>query len=253
MRLFHRSDLGRTRLLAAGALEGPDRQRAEAHLETCGDCAREFSGVKALLSLVAQDPLRRAEPTISLAALRARVDARLASPRGEGRGAGGWAFGLRPTLAAAAAVILCVWNLPTRPGGPREAAPNLPPPSEESLDRLERTLVREETVRYLNAAQEVLVTVASPNRCLRKAGHVEVSEESRRSRALLERRSLLVGNETSAAPSAQPVLDDVERVLREVASLDPCASRSKLEEIHREVSQRHLLLRIDLMTRELEG
>jgi hypothetical protein len=150
-------------------------------------------------------------------------------------------------------VILTLLNLPNPPQGTPDTARNLPPPSEESLDRLERTLVREETVRYLNAAQDVLVTVASPNRCLRKAGHVEVGEESRRRPALLERRSLLVGNETSAAPGAQPVLDDVEQVLRELASLDPCASRSELEEIHKEVSRRRLLLRIDLVTRELEG
>jgi hypothetical protein len=252
MRLLHRSALGRTRLLAAGALEGPERQRAEAHLEACGDCAREFAGVTTLLALVEQDPLRGAQPTISLPALRARVAARLSSPRGEARRAGWWAPGFGPALAAAAAVVLSLWSLPTNPPKGREAL-SVPPPSEESLDRLERTLVREETVRYLTAAQEVLVTVASPSRCLRKAGHVEVGEESRRSRALLARRSLLVGNETSAAPSAQPVLDDVERVLRELASLDPCASRSELEEIHKEVSQRRLLLRIDLMTRELEG
>jgi hypothetical protein len=241
--VFHGPQLARTRLLASGSLSGEELERAQSHLGGCEECGREFAAVKALLALVAADPVRRAEPPISVAALKARVEARLASPRRETLG-----FGLRPALASAAVLVLALWNLPHPPEKPTN-----PSVSEESLDRIERTLTREQTIRYLSAAEDVIVNVSSPNRCRRNADHVDVGEESRRSRELLERRALLLGNESSAAPSAQPVLNDVENVLREVASLDPCASTSDLDEIHREVSRRQILLRIDLATRELEG
>jgi hypothetical protein len=241
MSLFHGGDLGRTRLLAADALEGEERSRAEKHVSGCAECRAELEGVWHLLALLERDPVHHAEPRIQYSALKARVDARLREP--------GRASGFRPALAAAAAVALAFLTIPVLQE-PRAAEAPLADRN-EAMDRLERTLTREETARYLSAAQEVLVTVSSPSRCHLKAGHLDVGEESRRSRTLLERRVLLVGSET--VPSAQPVLNDVEKVLREVASLDPCTSRSALEEIHREVSEKRLLLRIDLMTEELAG
>jgi hypothetical protein len=53
--------------------------------------------------------------------------------------------------------------------------------------------------------------------------------------------------------SVRPVLRDVEYVLREVASLPSCAREKDLLAIQREVSRRNLLMKIDLMTRELKG
>jgi hypothetical protein len=249
MSLLHGKDLARTLLLAASALDGPERERAENHLKECEGCRSEFEGVLAILTLLEHDPVHHAEPPVPFAVLKGRVEARLRA-HGEGRKA--WVPAWRPALAATAAVVLSLWSLPHSVS---RKEPSAAPRGvvDEGVDRLERTLAREDTARYLSAAQEVLVNVATPGRCPLKAGRVDVGEESRRSRALLVKRTLLVGNETTAVASAQPVLDDVERVLREVASLDPCASKTDLDQIHREVSERRLLLRIDLMTRELEG
>ncbi len=56
-----------------------------------------------------------------------------------------------------------------------------------------------------------------------------------------------------AVASARGVLDDVEMALREVADLPSCVKRSDVERVRREVDERQLLMRIRLMTRELEG
>jgi len=53
--------------------------------------------------------------------------------------------------------------------------------------------------------------------------------------------------------SARDVLDDVEEMLRQVAALDPCARPQDLEAIRGEIARRRLLMKIDLMTRELQG
>ena len=52
---------------------------------------------------------------------------------------------------------------------------------------------------------------------------------------------------------ARPVLEDVSEMLREVAALDPCSRPEDLEAIQRQMSRQRLLMKIDLMTRELQG
>ena len=94
---------------------------------------------------------------------------------------------------------------------------------------------------------------AAPRLCTRRGHGVEVGEETRRSRELLERRALLVEMDAPALESARGLLEDVEGVLREVASLDPCANARELEAIREDIGRRRLLMKIDLMTRELQG
>ena len=118
---------------------------------------------------------------------------------------------------------------------------------------MERTVTRKQTARYLDDAQDLLLTVAAPHPCPRESKRVDVEDEARRSRELLARRALLVGTSGETVASARPVLRDVEYVLREMASLPSCARERDLQAIQREVSRRNLLMKIDLMTRELKG
>ena len=114
-------------------------------------------------------------------------------------------------------------------------------------------MARERTARYLDEAQDVLVTVSgAPQHCDRKAQHVDLADETRRSRELLARRARL-DLDGSASLTAGPVLDDVERVLREVASLENCARLRDVEAIHRHLERERLLMKMELMTRELAG
>jgi len=129
-----------------------------------------------------------------------------------------------------------------------------PPPagSEEALARLERNVAREHAARYLSEASELLVSVSATGLdCDRRDDKLDVGEAPERSRALLERRRLVL--ESEAVVSAQGVLDDVELALREVADLPSCVRRRDVERVRQQVERRQLLMRIRLMTRELEG
>jgi hypothetical protein len=241
-------------LLAAGVLEGADRQAAEAHAASCAGCAADLAALRAVLAVAASDEACAAEPPVAVEWLRARVHARLdaAPPRpAAGVGRVAWAG-----LATAAAVVVAV--VVSRPvaAPPESAAPPVETRiavSDEALERMERTMARERTARYLDEAQDVLVTVSgAPQRCDRKTQHVDMGEESRRSRELLARRARL-DLDGSAALTAGPVLDDVEQVLREVASLENCARLRDVEAIHRHLERERLLMKMQLMTRELAG
>lgn len=136
--------------------------------------------------------------------------------------------------------------------------------SDAALARLERNVAREQAVRYLADAQDVLVNVAaSPRDCEREApsatlapapeSRVNLVAESRRSRELLARRTLLVEADEAAVMSARPVLEDVEEMLREVASLEACTRPRDLARLREEMEKRQLLMKMRLMQRELAG
>jgi hypothetical protein len=254
----------RVALLAAGALDEAERRVAVAHAESCPACAQDLAQMRSALAVIAADPIRGAEPPIPMGALLARVNVRLDEQARRPRS-------FRPLLAgagavAAAALTVVVLRAP-HPGpapapavvaSPRIAsAPAGPDPlavPADALRRLEHTLERDRAARYLSDAQDVLVTVAStPQRCRRRQGAVEVGAEAERSRDLLARRQLFVESDGSATAAARDVLDDVEEMLREVAALDPCARPEDLEAIRGEITRRHLLMKIDLVTRELRG
>jgi hypothetical protein len=125
---------------------------------------------------------------------------------------------------------------------------------DDVMARMERRLARDSAARYLDDAQDLLVTVAAhPADCEDERGRVDVGEEARRSRELLERRVLMVEVGADEVASAQPLLDDVEGLLREVAALPACVRADSLEAIHKQMERRNVLMKIDLMTRELRG
>jgi hypothetical protein len=246
-------------LLAADALTGVERSRALAHVSACIRCRTELDETRALLDRLGQDPLRaaasRAELPLSHPLLLERVhegiDRALARPRTAATSR--WSLGVA-VLATALAVAVAIPSLRRMKGHDPAPAASTPEVSAEALNRLERNVAREQTARYLNEAQDVLATVASsPRDCERAERRVDVEAESRRSRELLARRALLLDAHEGAVAGAQPVLDDVEQILREVASMEACARFRDVERLQGEIERRQLLMKVRLMQRELLG
>jgi hypothetical protein len=166
-----------------------------------------------------------------------------------------------PAAAAALAASILVPALVSRSRPPADPARVAIPPSEagafltqDALDRIERNLAREQAARYLSEAGEVLVAVAARGTdCDEVDGRVDVEGAPERSRELLEQRQLVVQAGAEAIAPARGVLDDVELTLREVADLPSCVKRRDVERLRQDVERRQLLMRIRLMTRELEG
>jgi hypothetical protein len=247
-------------LLAAGAIaDAAERARVQAHADRCRACAGRLGEERAVAAALAADPLRAAEPPVSLAALRTRVFARLderaPEAHGPSRAGLGFALGTAAAIAVAALGVLLLRGTTPRSAPPsaRTAVAEDAGAGEAFVRRLERNVAREQAARYLDEAGDVLVTVAAQaHPCPKGNQRVDVAEEAQRSRELLARRSLL-DVDAAAVATARPVLDDVEQVLREVASLESCARKRDLERVHRQIERSRLLLKIDLTARELQG
>ena len=247
-------------LLAAGALEGREREETLAHLAECPRCREEHDALRAVVAAMETDPLRDAEPGVPLAFLVARVEReveRALVPQGRPR----WWLVAVPAAAAvlATAVLVPAIVARLRPA-PEAARVEIPPAeaspllTEDTIARIERNLAREHAARYLSEAGDVLVTVAATGvDCDRAEERLDVGRAPERSRELLERRAMVVRGGGEAVASARGVLDEVELALREVADLPSCVRRRDVERLRREVEERQLLMRIRLMTRELEG
>ena len=250
--LLHERWRTRVTLLASGCLEGAERERALAHLEACAECRREHEEVRALLHVVAQDPAHAATPDVAVQYLVTRVEARLDSvvrsrpwrwaTLGAGLAIGGLVAALVPRLM---------------PGPAPNQTPAPPAVAEVAMDdaalrRLERVMAREQAVRYLAEAEDVLVNLKAQSRpCPREHAHVELEAEVQRSRELVSRRALLLDLEADNLLPARDVLVDVDNVLREVASLQSCSRRDELDRLRREMEERRLLMKVRLLSREL--
>ena len=253
MSLLHARWRRRVSLLAAGAVDASEREATLRHLERCARCRSEAAEVRALLDAVPIDAVRRAEIGVPLEFLVARVKARLDEPPAAS-GALRWAGAGMATLAAVAALAVFLPRLAPRPSAPSPQGPQTATVDSGTLRRLERNVTREQAVRFLSDAQAVLVTVAAaPQDCDHEKERVDVADEARRSRELLARRPLLVQMDDEDVASARPVLEDVEHVLRQVASLQSCARAGEVERVRRDVERRRLLMKVRLMSRELQG
>lgn len=265
MSFAHWRAWGRLSLLANDTLEGAERERLLAHVAACPRCAAELHELRGVLERAQHDPARTAEPPVETRVLVQLTQARLA----ERLSAGARPSVRRPGLlwmpataaAALAAVVLFPRALPLLDrlrGGPGDAhvaraTEQLVLP-DEALRRIENTVEREQAARYLNEAEAVLVTVAAtPQHCDRKRETVDMAEERKRSRELLTRRALLLDLDSQGVRSVRPVLEDVERMLRQVATLDPCARPEDLLTIHEQMRDSRLLMKIGLMKGELLG
>jgi hypothetical protein len=256
----HRRLRRRVSLLAAGLVSGRDEAEVRAHHQPCARCRAEHEQLRAVVATLASDPVRTAEPGIAASVFASRVLE--AARRAEQAPASTrWWLVALPAAAALAAVAFLAPGVAERlRPAPQAAHATIPKAeasqllSDDALARIERNLAREQAARYLNEAGDVLVAVAASGvDCERADGSLDVGAAPERSRELLEKRRLVVDEGGEAVASAQSVLYDVELALRQVAELPSCVKRRDVELVQKDVEERQLLMRIRLMTRELEG
>ncbi|HYS77258.1 MAG TPA: zf-HC2 domain-containing protein [Candidatus Dormibacteraeota bacterium] len=255
---------------ALAAVEGATLAR---HLASCAGCAEEWETLRRALDAAGPSSVFPRESEVdwdrfargAVARARAPASREAVTPRATGRrprllarpipAAGIWAG-----LAAAALVVATLWTLSLPPrrrvgrGGPQVAPGRLEAESaRESARAIEDRLARRSAARYLSDSRALLLSLVQPSRCRKPGGDLDMSLEAERSRQLLRRKNLYEGDLDGLRDQRlAALLRQLEPVLMQVASLQDCAPAGEIRELRDQIEQRQILLRIDLVTRDLQ-
>jgi len=232
------------------------------HLRGCSACRAEWDATRTALQRIDSatvfpyesqvDWQRFTRDTVAKArqAESAREQQALPGP--------GWR-GTRPLLAwggSLAALLIAIAMILPRFGGPE--APQTARPAAvaaQSTLNLQRNVARQGAARYLRDSRSLLVgLIEAPVRCRRADGEYDLSLERERSRQLLRKKNLYLGS--LDGPGDQRLVDlvqQLEALLLQVSSFDDCTTARQIHELRDAIQSRQILMRIDLVTRTVEG
>ncbi|HOW85068.1 MAG TPA: hypothetical protein P5119_06895 [Candidatus Aminicenantes bacterium] len=225
----------------------------------------EAEAVERLLGETAavRDEIRRAAEAVDWQALPALIaDRALAAEDGAaGRKAGApvrlpWpaALRMRPALAGLAAGLIvgaAAMYLALKAPGPRPGRNEAYYASGEFLDRAELEMARRGAVDYLEKSQYVLLDVFGSD----EAGPVApASVRMSQARDLLQKKKYLNGQlERFQMAKAKALCDQIEMLFLELSQIDDELPAAELGRIRGFVEERQLLLKINLVKKELES
>jgi hypothetical protein len=244
-------------------LLSPARRRAlDRHLQKCRACRAEWEATQRALGRVDSDTAFPYESQVDWQRFARDTVAKARQAEGA-RDAGalpGWRGPrLSPLLAwggpLAALLVAITIVLPRldRTEAPPEA--DAPAVSAESTLNLQRSVARQGAARYLRDSRSLLVgLIEAPVRCRRADGAYDLTLERERSRQLLRKKNLYLGS--LGGPGDQRLADlvgQLEALLLQVSSFDDCTTARQIHDLRDAIDRRQILMRIDLVTRSMEG
>jgi len=262
--------------------DNPDRDEDLLdHLARCTTCTGEAAAVDATLDVVRGafpgeeqvDWDAFARETARLARADSPVAQRPAADGGQVI-RGPWGARMRRVLPAAAAIIAALGlayqagrlapadgqvpatttaSVPAPPAADG-SGPDAPTPAtrmvDEMLRRTRLEMARADTAAYLDESLLASFT-GLPVPC--EGEKIDVSVESQVSSRLLRRKQLLNRDlDDVEIARARRLADEVGVLLEEIAVLQKCASPQQVEEIRRMMEQRQMMLRLKMLTDELQ-
>jgi hypothetical protein len=251
----------------------PEQRAAmRAHLESCAECRALDRELRGVLALVITEPLPEAPPGFE-GEMWARLEPHIASsptafaralrrlrrispklqrrrqPRGgEGVGRTWWSFELPRWALAAAAVVLAagsfalgrVWDPPPAPSV--AAVDDTPTMSERML--------RSEVEEHLERSQRVLVELVNADD---SAPVMLASDRERAADLVAAGRLYRRPVEEIGDAETRDLLEDVERVLVELANGPEVETSNDLSEVRARISNQDLIFRLRVTTAEMRA
>jgi hypothetical protein len=223
-----------------GELAGATKTNAEQHLSECSECQAEFAKLGQILSAVNEEtfpvPPRPDE-------FEARVWASI-KPQLQAQRQAGWKTWFAPqrlvwagALAAVIIVAFMAGRISQPPVAPVEQAKN--------GERVRERIVLVAVGDHLEKSQMMLVELTNAE--AGKKGF-DISGEQERARALLtENRLYQQSAERVGDPAVNKVLDDLERVLIEVANSPSDLDKQQLADLQQQIESQGLLFRVRVL------
>lgn len=211
-------------------------QAIDRHLETCAECRAEFEKVKALLAEIPATPVPE-PPAYLEQKLWLHLRDRLVEERPPA-----WNRWLAPSkwaTAGAVAVLVLAAFLAGR-FWPRPVETPTPQIAQVNPERVVLVAVGD----HLERSQMLLIEVMNTD----SKDRTEIASEQELARNLLDSNRLYrVSAQQTGNPRIAPVLDELERVLVEIANAPPDPTSGDLKEIRSRIQSQDLLFKIHVV------
>jgi hypothetical protein len=212
----------------------------EQHLEECEECRALYIGLQHTLNMVASIPVPERGPDYGAQVWR-RVEAKLPAPRWWSVPPLRWAFAGSGLAALLVAAFLAGRSYPNRPAAPQMAG----------FDAQVREQVLLVAVGdYLDRSQMVLVELANAS----SKGTLDISPEQERVQELISETRLYRQTATTTGnTSVGGILDELERVLLDIAHGPSQLSPAELENLRARLEAEGILFKIRVVNSNLRS
>lgn len=227
-----------------GEMPAADEQRATTHLAGCGDCQESYTKLQRVMAFVDSAPAVDAPEGFERVAW-ARLEPALSS---SGRGAWKWFVFSPATLALAATVIVLIGAAFTA-GRLTRTTPPAGGAAAQSAEKVRERILLVDLGDHLDRSQMVLVELVSAGG---ETGDVDISTERARAEQLvavnrLYRQTALSTGDANMAS----VLDDLERVLVDIAASPATVSQEDLYSVRRRIDSKELLFKVRVVSSQV--
>jgi hypothetical protein len=206
------------------------------HLGECAECAAEFKKLQSVLMAVNDETLPVPEREHYDEQIWAAVKPRLNAEAGRSP----FVAWLRPQRLALAGGMLALLIFAFLVGRVTKSPSPTPTPGPEP-NNTER-LVRAEVGSHLERSQMMLVELSNAEA---GKGGLDITEEQARARDLLEANRLYRQSAKRAGdPAVAAVLDELERVLVEIANSPSDLSQQRLAELQQQIEDQGILFKV---------
>jgi hypothetical protein len=228
-----------------GEMPSEEESRAAAHLASCTDCQQNYATLQRVMAFVDSAPA--VEPAEGFERIAwARLEPALARSRRSGWIS--WRLVSPSRLAFAAGVVLLIGaafmaGRLTRATGPAGAS------APQSAAQVRERILLVDLGDHLDRSQMVLVELASAGG---STGDVDISTERERAEQLvavnrLYRQTALSTGDANMAS----VLDDLERVLVDIAASPATVSQEDLDSVRRRIDSKELLFKVRVVSSQV--
>ena len=231
-----------------GEMERADEARAESHLEACHDCRQNYARLQRVMAFVDSAPAVDAPDGFERTAW-ARLEPALRSDRRD------WwrSIFLSPAYLACAAGIVVLVGAAFMAGRmlPKPAPAGTPAATAlaKTADQVRERILLVDLGEHLDRSQMVLVELVSAED---DKGNVDISSERARAEQLLAANRLYRQTAVTTGDTAMAsFLDDLERVLVDVAASPSTVSQEELDSVRRRIESKELLFKVRVVSSEV--
>ena len=229
-----------------GELPAPDESRAESHLAACAPCQANYTRLQRVMAFVDSAPAVEPAPGFERI-VWARLEPALQRP---GRGWLAWFVFSPARLAFTAGVVMLIGAAFMAGRMTRSVAPAAGPGAGvQTAETVRERILLVDLGEHLDRTQMVLVELVSAGD---SKGDVDISHEQSRAEQLVSANRLYRQTALSTGDAGMAsVLDELERVLVDIAASPSTVSQEDLGLVRRRIESKELLFKVRVVSSQV--